>query len=42
MAGWVRYFEPGGWLQMGDKLRKCPGQERALDDNVSEVQDGAN
>lgn len=42
MDGWVRYLEPGRWLAMGDKLGEYPGQERALDDDVSEVQAGAN
>lgn len=42
MDGRVRYFEPGAWLEIGDKLSECPGQERAVDDDVSKVQDGAN
>lgn len=35
MDVWVRYFEPGGLVGDGDKLGECPGQERALDDDVS-------
>lgn len=38
---WVRYCQPGGWFEMGDKFVD-PSQERDLDDDVSEAQDRAN